>query len=321
MTGSDLATGPAAPPSRRTLRSGARPAPPLPGQVRRPAGPRLRRPSGAVLALVPFLAFIAVFLLWPTAAVVIKAITPGGSLGVSTLVRAVSGPYRSAFENSLALAGASAVIGGAVGLALAFAVRGLERPGWLRPAIDSWSSVASQLGGVPLAFAFVATIGTQGVVTKALNGLGIDLAGSGFSLATLAGLTIVYLYFQIPLMFLVVMPAVAGLRTTWREAASLMGAGPARYWATVAGPILAPSVLGGMLLLFINAFSAYATAYVLSSSGQLVPLQIRFVLQGNVITGEQDLGYALVTWTVALLAVGLVGMSLLQRRAARWSRA
>ena len=173
---------------------------------------------------------------------------------------------------------------------------------------------------MPLAFAFVAALGTQGVVTKALAGVGIDLVDAGFSLSSLAGMTIVYLYFQIPLMFLVVMPAVAGLRDTWREAATLMGASPWRYWRTVALPVLMPSALGGMFLLFVNAFSAYATAYVLSSSGQLVPLQIRFVLQGNVITGEQDLGYALVTWTVLLMLTGVGLMTLAQRRAARWAR-
>ena len=279
------------------------------------------RADGATVALVPFLVFVGVFLLWPVGAVVLHSVTPGGSLGIGALVRAVSGPYRSAFTNSLTLAGASAVIGGVLGLALAFALRGLQRPAWLRPTIDAWSSVASQLGGVPLAFAFVALVGTQGVLTKGLAALGVDLAGAGFSLSTLPGMTFVYLYFEIPLMFLVVAPAVSGLRTTWREAAELMGAGPVRYWWAVGGPVLAPSVLGGMLLLFINAFSAYATAYVLNSSGQLVPLAIRFVLQGNVITGEQDLGYALVTWTVALMAAGLVLMHLLQRRAARWSRA
>ena len=280
-----------------------------------------RKPNAATLAMIPFLAFVGIFLVWPMAAVVVKTFTPGGRFGVSTLIRAISGPYQSAFENSLMLAGASAVIGGVLGLALAMALRGLDRPRWLRPTVDAWSSVASQLGGVPLAFAFVAALGTQGVLTKALTAVGIDVAGSGFSLSTLAGMTFVYLYFEIPLMFLVVVPAVGGLRTTWREAAELMGASPLRYWLTVGGPILAPSVLGGMLLLFINAFSAYATAYVLNSSGQLVPLAIRFVLQGNVITGEQDLGYALVTWTVALLVAGLVLMNVLQRRAARWSRA
>lgn len=279
-----------------------------------------RRTSwGTVAVLAPFFAFVAAFLLWPAGAVVLRAITAGDVPGAA-LVRAVSGPYRSAFANSLTLSVASAVIGGTLGLVLALVVRDLDRPAWLRPGLDSWTAVASQLGGVPLAFAFVAAIGTQGLVTKGLAVLGIDLL-SVFSLSSMAGLVLVYLYFQIPLMFLVVMPAVSGLRRSWREAATLLGAGPGTYWVRVAAPILAPSVLGGMLLLFINAFAAYATAYVLDASGQLVPLQIRFVLQGNVITGEQDLGYALVTWTVVLLALGLGGMHLLQRRAARWAAA
>lgn len=297
------------------------------GARREPARPRVavrtrwRDHGSTVLVLTPFLAFVVVFLLWPTATVVLSALAPDGDPGFSSMGRAVSGPYRSAFVNSLRLATTTAVVGGALGLALALAVRDLRRPAWLRPALDAWCLVASQLGGVPLAFAFVAALGTQGVVTKALAAVGIDILDAGFSLSTLAGLGVVYLYFQVPLMFLVVMPAVAGLRDPWREAATLMGASPVRYWTRVAAPILAPSTLGGMLLLFINAFSAYATAYVLDSSGQLVPLQIRFVLQGNVITGEQDLGYALVTWTVLLLLAGLLLMGALQRRAARWARA
>jgi putative spermidine/putrescine transport system permease protein len=322
VTEIDLASRPAGP-------APAGPAEARPGLLRAeprrvPSGAwswlRAHRPNGAVVALIPFLAFVAIFLLWPTAVVFFRALTPGGALGTSTLMRAASGPYRSAFENSLTLSAATAVIGGVLGLLFALAVRGLDRPAWLRPALDAWSSVASQLGGVPLAFAFIATLGTQGVMTKLLAAAGIDIVASGFSLSTMAGMVVVYLYFQIPLMFLVVMPAVSGLRDTWRESATILGAGPWRYWRTVAAPILLPSTLGGMLLLFINAFSAYATAYVLSSSGQLVPLQIRFVLQGNVITGEQDLGYALVVWTVLLLLAGLAVMSLLQRRAARWTR-
>jgi putative spermidine/putrescine transport system permease protein len=287
-----------------------------PARAERPR--RSLPPLGAVAALTPFVLFLAVFLLWPMAAVVVHSVTPGGELGLSAITRAVSGPYRSSFINSFILSGASALIGGTIGLVLALVVRDLRRPAWVRPATDAFSSVASQLGGVPLAFAFIAAIGTQGLVTKALSSIGIDLR-SAFSLSSLAGITLVYLYFQIPMMYLVVAPAVNGLRTSWREAAELLGAGPARYWLTIAGPILAPSVLGGMVLLFINAFSAYATAYVLSSDTSLVPLQIRFVLQGNVITGEQDLGYALVTWTVVLLAAGLIAMQLLQRRAARWT--
>lgn len=280
----------------------------------------LRRHGATAAVLAPFLLFVGVFLVWPSGAVVLRAVAPDGAPDGSALLRAVSGPYRSAFVNSLTLSATTALLGGGIGLVLALAVRDVRRPAWLRPGLDAWAAVASQLGGVPLAFAFVAAIGTQGVVTKALGLAGVDLLAS-FSLSSLAGLALVYLYFQVPLMFLVVMPAVVALRQSWREAATLLGAGPVAWWLRIAGPVLTPSVLGGMLLLFINAFAAYATAYVLDASGQLVPLQIRFVLQGNVITGEQDLGYALVTWTVVLLLAGLVTMTALQRRAARWAAA
>jgi len=273
-----------------------------------------------LLVVAPFVAFVAVFLVYPTVIVLFKAVTPGGSLGFDALQRALSGTYRAGFINSIALAGTSAVIGGTIGILLALTVRTLQRPRWLRPTLDSWSAVASQLGGVPLAFAFIATIGAQGVLTRLLKGIGIDASDYGISPTGFWGLVFVYLYFQIPLMFLVMLPAVNGLRSTWREAASVLGASSLRYWRSVGVPILAPAALGGALLLFVNAFTAYATAYVLNPSGALVPLQIRFVLQGNVISGEQDLGNAIVAWVIVLLLASLVAMTLLQRRTLMWTK-
>lgn len=281
---------------------------------------RFRRETRlALLVAAPFAAFVALFLVYPTVVVLFKAVTPGGTLGVDALQRALSGTYRTGFTNSIALSGSSAIIGGIIGILLALAIKGLTRPRWLHPTLDSWSAVASQLGGVPLAFAFIATIGAQGVLTKLLMNIGINISDYGISPTGFWGLVVVYLYFQIPLMFLVMMPAVNGLRATWRESAAIMGASSARYWRSVAIPILTPAALGGMLLLFVNAFTAYATAYVLNASGALVPLQIRFLLQGNVITGEEDLGNAIVAWVIALLLVSLLTMTMLQRRTLKWT--
>jgi putative spermidine/putrescine transport system permease protein len=273
------------------------------------------------LAGLPFLAFIGLFLVYPTAIVLWRSVTPGGTPGTASLERAISDPYQSSFVNSIQLSLASGLIGAVIGLGLALAIYDLRRPRFLRPLLESWSAVASQLGGVPLAFAFVAAIGTQGVLTKVLRETtGFDLVDHGIGPTGFWGLVSVYLYFQIPLMFLVILPAVGGLKKTWREAAAVLGAPPNRYWRSVALPLLTPSFIGGFLLLFVNAFSAYATAYVLSPSTQIVPLQIRFLLQGNVITGEQDLAYAIVTWTVILLLLAVLVMGLANRRAALWSR-
>lgn len=272
-----------------------------------------------LFVVIPFAAFVFLFLVYPTAVVLWKAITPHGALGTSGLVRALSGTYRTGFIQSIAISGWSAVIGGIVGVLLALVVKSLKRPKWLHPTLDSWSAVASQLGGVGLAFAFIALIGTQGILTKVFNSMGINLADYGITAVGFWGLVVVYLYFQIPLMFLVMMPAVNGLKTSWREAAAIMGASPARYWWSVGIPLLTPSTLGGMLLLFVNAFTAYATAYVLNPSGALVPLQIRFLLQGNIITGEEDLAYAIVAWVIILLFSSLVLITVMQRRTLRWS--
>lgn len=275
--------------------------------------------TGLVVA-APFLAFVGLFLVYPTAVIVIQALTPDGALSLTPMGRALQGSYRSGFINSLGLSAASAVIGGTLGTLLAVVVRYTLRPRWLRPTLDSWSAVASQLGGVPLAFAFIATIGAQGVLTRVLSLVGVDLADAGVSVSGFWGLVVVYLYFSIPLMFLVMMPAVNGLKETWREAAAILGSGSWRYWRSVGIPILSPAVASGMLLLFVNAFSAYATAYVLNSSAQLIPLQIRFLLQGNVITGEEDLGYAIVLWVILILLASLTIMTVLQRQTQRWTR-
>jgi putative spermidine/putrescine transport system permease protein len=280
---------------------------------------RRRFDTATVVVAVPFLAFVGLFLFVPTIGLAIKAFTPGGSFGFSAMQRALEGTYRTAFINSLSLAVTSSLLGGVLGLLLALSLKSLTRPKWLRSTTDSWSAVAAQLGGIPLAFAFIAAIGTQGLITKLLSLVGVDIADSGFSLSEFWGLVVVYLYFQIPLMFLVMMPAVGGLKSTWGEAAAIMGSSPGRYWRSVALPLLVPSFLGGLLLLFVNSFAAYATAYVLNPGAQLVPLQIRFLLQGNVITGEQDLAYAIVLWTISLLLISLLLIAVLQRRTAKWA--
>lgn len=267
---------------------------------------------------VPFGAFTLAFLAYPVVVVVIRALMPSGVPGPGLMIGALQGSYLTGMRNSIVLSAVSAALGAFLGLGLALAVASLQRPRWLRSTLDGWTAVASQLGGVPLAFAFIATIGTQGLLTKVLSQAGIDLGGLGISVSGFWGLVLVYLYFQIPLMFLVVMPAVAGMRRTLREAASILGATGLHYWRTVGLPLLTPAFLGGLLLLFVNAFSAYATAYVLNSQGQLVPLQIRFLLQGNVITGQEDLAYAIVTWVISLLLLSLVGMTALQRISLRW---
>ncbi len=152
------------------------------------------------------------------------------------------------------------------------------------------------------------------------NAFGVDLFGSGW-LYGLPGLILVYSYFQIPLMVIVFLPALDGIRPQWREAAVNLGASTWQYWRRVAGPMLLPGFLGSALLLFANAFAAYATAAVLVSQGApILPLAIRGALTSEVVLGQQNKAYALAFEMVVVVAVVMLAYVLLVRRTSRWLR-
>jgi putative spermidine/putrescine transport system permease protein len=185
----------------------------------------------------------------------------------------------------------------------------------------TFSGVASNFAGVPLAFAFIATLGRTGFLTTLLKDvLGWNIYDSGFSLYTFVGLSLTYIYFQFPLMVLIIAPALDGLKREWREASENLGASPAQYWRYVALPILTPSLLGTMILLFGNAFGAYATAFALTAGSlNLVTIQIGAQIRGDVLHNP-NLGYALALGMVVVMAVSIAAYSLLQRRSSRWLR-
>ena len=273
------------------------------------------------IALIPFFAFVGLFLVWPAISLFRLAIQPTKNSNISAMREAITGQYLESFIYTIKLSLLTAILGVLLGSLLAASVLRIERPKWFRNFMTSFAGVAANLGGIPLAFAFIAALGTQGLVTKMIDYFGINLLDAGFRISNFAGITIVYLYFQIPLMFLIMVPAFDGLRTSWSEAAASLGAAPRQYWRYVGLPLLTPALLGGFLLLFSNAFSAYATAYALSSGGaRLVPVQIRFYLQGNTITGKDNLGYALAAWMIIIMLVSMTGYLLVRRRAEKWQQ-
>lgn len=272
------------------------------------------------LAFAPYFGFLAIFLGWPALHVFRSAFAASGAER-SPMIEAVTGQFRGSFVYSLQLSFVSAFLGLVIGSAVAVALVQLQNVRGLRSVVVGYSSVAANMGGIPLAFAFLAAFGMQGLATRLLSEINIDLIGWGFRISDFWGIVLVYLYFQIPLMTLILVPALDGLRRTWHEAAQSLGASSRQYWQMVALPILMPAILGGFLLLVANAFAAYATAFALSSgSSRLVPVQIRFFLQGDTITGKTNLGYALSAWMVIITAALVVGFQLLSRRAERWRR-
>ncbi|MFD0523871.1 ABC transporter permease [Paractinoplanes durhamensis] len=273
------------------------------------------------MGTVPFFAYVVIFLIIPTLVVVIGAFA-GDDGGVSFAnVKALTNGYiLDAFGRSITLSAVSAVIGAILGALLAYALVTSKAGGTLRRVVTSAAGVLAQFGGVTLAFAFLATIGLSGFVTVWLQDhLSIDLYANGVWLFELPGLILVYTYFQIPLMLIVFLPALDGIRPQWREAAESLGGTTWQYWTRVAGPLLAPAFLGSTLLLFANAFSAYATAAALVSQGSpIIPLQIRGALTSEVVLGQQNLGKAMALGMVIVVAVVMALYALLERRTAKW---
>jgi len=189
----------------------------------------------------------------------------------------------------------------------------------VRGPLLTFSGVASNFAGVPLAFAFIATLGRLGLVTVLLKSwFGINIYTMGFNLLSFWGLTATYLFFQIPLMILIITPALDGLKKEWKEAAQILGASGFQYWRMVALPILFPALLGTFALLFANAFGAVATAYALTgSSMSIVPILLFAQIRGDVLQ-DPHLGYALAFGMIVVTGFANVVYVWLRARSERW---
>jgi putative spermidine/putrescine transport system permease protein len=291
---------------------------------RRPA--RLPKPLQAVVRLagiVPFAAYIILGLFIPLIAVLIGAFqnSSTGAWTFSNIDIAAHGAYLKGFENSLELSLIASIIPGIFGLLIAYAIFTAKRGKVLRQMVITASGVFANFGGVPLAFLFIASLASTALVTGWLNNIGLNIYNDGFTLFDLAGVAVVYMYFQIPLMVLIILPALEGLRPAWREAAENLGARSWSYWRHVGGPVLMPSFLSCLMLLFGSALSAYATAEALTGGTiALVPIQIGTLLNGNVVAGQGNVGKALSLGLVLIIGVLMAAYVMLQRRAAKWLR-
>jgi len=287
--------------------------------------PRFSRFRGLLkyVGLTPFAVYVVIFLAIPTVlAVVTGFFDAEGGFTLDNISGLFEPVVLNAFLSSFGVSALSAVIGSIVGALVCYALLGTKPDGALRSVISSGSSVLAQFGGVMLAFAFIAFIGSQGLVTVFLaNTFGIDIFENGIWLYQVPGLLLPYIYFQVPLMIITFMPALEGLKSQWAEANATLGGTRFTYWTRIAFPVLAPSFFGSLLLLFANAFSSYATAAALISQGSfIVPLQIRGSLISETVLGRENLAGALALGMIVVMVVVMWGYSILQSRTARWQR-
>ena len=283
-----------------TTETGARP-------VR--AGRRPRLP--AWLGTTPFLAYVGVFLLLPTGIVVVNAFrNPSGGLNLSSLKLLFSSTTRSFFIGSFQLCLISSAAGAVLGAILAYAIASGDPDGVVRRLYIAVSGVLAQFGGVTLAFAFLVTIGPVGLLLHA-----------SWYYSFPWGIAVIYAYFQVPLMVLVFLPAIDGLKEHWREASESLGASAWQYWRYVGGPLLAPAFLGAALLLFANALSAFATIVAWENQiAYIVPQQIYVAINSEVGLSNVNEADVLALGMIIMVAIVMTGYALLQRRAARWLR-
>lgn len=280
---------------------------------------RFGKKLGAWGAVLPLLGYCAIALGLPVWAILWEGlhqtdpITQKTSITLANLTASWHGIYLKGLTTSLRLSLLSAVISAIVGLVASYAIA-QSRGRYFKQSILTASGVLANFGGIPLAFCFVATIGTGGVFLSWLQ----DLWPS-FQLGTFSGVALVYPYFLLPLMVLTTLPALDGLREQWKEASANLGGNSWQYWRHVGGPLLLPAALGGFVLCFGSSFAAYATAKALTSGTvPLVTTQIANILSGNVIAGEDNLGMALAFNTIIVCGLMMAVYLPLRKRSAKW---
>ena len=269
--------------------------------------------------LLPFFAFAFLFLILPTIDLIAGAFQDAeGSFTFDNLHALLEDNILSAYWISIKISAVSALGGGALGSLLAWATVMGRLPAWLRPTLMTFSGVASNFAGVPLAFAFLATLGRMGLFTILLKEwFGFNLYATGFNVLSFMGLALTYLYFQIPLMVLIITPALDGMKKEWREACDCLGGSSYQYWRYVALPVLWPSVLGALLLLFANAFGAVATAYALTGSSlNIIPILLYAQIRGDVLHNPH-LGYAMAFGMILVTGLANGGYILLRSHSER----
>lgn len=268
-----------------------------------------------LIGLLPFFLIAFLFEILPLANIVIESFSKTGGNGF-TLEHFVkiftTRLYQQSIFNSLWISIFSALAGIIIAFLGAKAANAASAK--VRNIFTSVLNITSNFAGVPLAFAFMILLGNVGILTLIGKNYGINFLAD-FDLYTINGLLLTYIYFQIPLATLLMLPIFGGLKKEWREAVGLLGGNSFHYWFKVAIPSLLPSILGTFSVLFANSLAAYGTAYALLSNNiALLPIRISQQYVGEVVQ-NQEFGCALSLVMMALMVLSILITNKLQKRA------
>ena len=127
------------------------------------------------MGVVPFFLYAGLFLIAPAAQVLIGAFRDiDGGWTLDNVRTIFDDPYIGDFRTSIEISVVTALVGGLLGFLIAYAAIREGTPRWIRTVLTTFSGVAANFAGIPLAFGFIATLGTIGVVTKFMRGQGFD---------------------------------------------------------------------------------------------------------------------------------------------------
>ena len=273
-----------------------------------------------LLALLPFLIIVVMYELLPLIMLVIDSFQldkdPSVTVSIENYKKIFSTlSYQRAIENSFKIT----LISTFFGIIIAFlgAKAAYEYKGKLRNVFFTVLNMTSNFAGVPLAFAFMIILGNAGVITQLANQHGIEFI-KNFDLYTSKGLTMMYIYFQIPLSTLLLIPAFNGIRKEWREANMLLGGTDVYFWFRVGIPVLIPSIFSTLSVLFANALCAYATAYaLLMNNFSLLPINISASFVGDIKT-KPKLGAALSVVMMLILCIVILINNYITKKTTSW---
>jgi putative spermidine/putrescine transport system permease protein len=287
---------------------------------RRTFGSRVKGGLAAWLPALPLFFVAGVFLVLPVFQIVYQSLhsaESGWTLGFWTDTYSRNSGKRALFT-SLQLGAVCATISLVVGGPLAWQISRMTRGRksfWL-----SLMNVAANFGGIGLAFAYMAVLGTYGMLTLGLTDIGIPFVPPGFG--SFASLVMAYEYANVPLYVLLTLPAMSILRHEWREAAEVASANNWQFWRHVGAPILAPFLLAGWLLIFTWSVGIYGLAYAMGANasqiGQLNLITLYIGQFLNTGRGKEERAAVMAATLLILAAVSLGLYRLIMKRALKW---
>jgi len=237
-----------------------------------PAAPRLVRAEHVVMASAALALVVLVAL--PLAFLVAGSVTAEGTVTLAHFRDALSSRlYVQALRNSLILGAATAALSVAVGLPLAWAVSRTNVPA--KRFIHLTAIVSYLTPPFLTAIAFVNLFSPRAGLVNRFFRDALGMPALTFDVFSMAGLILVTVPHTFPFVYLLAASALESVDASMEESAQILGAGRWRTALAVTGPLVAPAVLSGALVAFVNAIALFGSQAIVGLPGRVFTLPTR----------------------------------------------